>query len=142
MNHIERARQEGMALVELLIGGAALVAVVGILIHFLLSSSEARKYGQRLHLVAGTNQEVLADIQQDLHAAVQMITNDEAGRSFQGLLDVSGAATPIDSSTLPAVESGGIFEREMHAREKTGNALMFGRHAWRPMRASASSSGV
>lgn len=123
-------QQEGFTLVELVISATVLVMLMYMVSTLAESGNDAHKYGERITRVTEITQSIVDDMRRELTSSVRLFPDDADGNGYVGLLDSSGFPTRLASS-LPALDSSGIFEQETSTAAKTGNQLAFARHAWR-----------
>lgn len=123
------ARDQGSSLLELLMSLGILSTVVTIVSMLLVSSSDSQQYAINLVRATELNQAILDQVRADLLSSVRVFQGDAIGNAYLGRLDRTGLSRRI-STALPIVDATGIPEREATARSKTGNDLLFARHAW------------
>lgn len=119
----------GFSLLEVMVT-ASLIVVLGYFISTLMiSGAAAQKYAQRNTHVTEIGQELADEMRREVTTSVRLFHSDAIGTAYLGLLDFSGARLPIQHK-LPTLSSTGIFEQETLLAPRTGNALLFARHAW------------
>jgi hypothetical protein len=119
----------GFSLIELSVA-AVLVTVLAFLVSTLSRSGmEAQRYAERLGRVTEITQDLLDELRDELQSSVQLFTADTRGNAYLAMVDLTSSPTRI-SSALPKLVVNSVFEPETTPRAKTGNALLFARHAW------------
>ena len=124
-----RRTEAGFTLVELIFA-AALLSILGYFVTTLMiSGGAAQKYAERTARVTEIGQEVVSKLRREVITSVRVMHNDAIVNAYLGLLDFSNAKTPL-AFTLPTLNATGIFEQETVSQSRTGNGLLFARHAW------------
>lgn len=125
-----RPRAEaGFTLVELVFA-AALLSILGYFVtSLMISGGAAQRYAERNSRVTEIGQELVSELRREVTTSVRVLHNDAIGNAYLALLDFSESKTPI-GFTLPTLNATGIFEQEPTSRARTGNGLLFARHAW------------
>jgi prepilin-type N-terminal cleavage/methylation domain-containing protein len=123
------AAQRGFTLVELMVGSTVLVVMISIVMRIILSGSETQRHAERVTRATELAQEIVDDLRRELGASIRIFQDDAIGASYLSMLDLTGVK-PVLSRRLPTIDATGIFERDLPGSEKTGNSMLFARHAW------------
>ncbi len=121
-------RQTGFSMIELIITATIVIILVYMVTTLSISGTDAQKFAERANRATEISQNLLDDVRAELTSSVRLFHDDAVGNGYLGIIDWTGASPPI-TSTLPRLDSTGIFERDS-GTPKTGNLLMFAKHAW------------
>jgi type II secretory pathway pseudopilin PulG len=119
----------GFTLVELVFAASLLTLLGYFVTTLMISGSAAQRFAERTTRVTEIGQELISDLRREVTTSVRVLHDDAIGNAYLGLLDFSSAKAPI-GMRLPTLNATGIFEQETLAQPRTGNALLFARHAW------------
>ncbi|MEM7201242.1 MAG: prepilin-type N-terminal cleavage/methylation domain-containing protein [Planctomycetota bacterium] len=119
----------GFSLIELMVSSVVLMMLIYIVVTLTQTGTQAQRYSQRLTRVTEIAQDLSDEIRREVMSSVRLFQNDTEGNTYVGLLDLSASAPGI-TYRLPAIEESGIFRQEVGSETKSGNALLFARHAW------------
>lgn len=122
--------QAGFSLLELVIATVMLIALSFLVTSLIVTGNEAHKYADRLGRVTEITQEILDDMQAELRSTVRLFGDDAVGNAYTAALADWPEASPIDTTRLPVLDTNGAFAKDVIGTEKTGNAMLFARHAW------------
>ncbi len=122
-------KRGGFTLVELMVSSAVLISLIYFVTALSQSGSRAQRYAERVNRVTEITQDLVDELRQELTSSVRLFHNDTLGAAYLSRLDYAQAKAPI-AFRLPTLNTGGIFEQETVATPRSGNALLFARHAW------------
>jgi hypothetical protein len=125
----DAASQAGFSIVELAVAAVMLLVVVYVVTTLSISGSQAQQLAHRQARITEVVQTLSDDMRRELTASVRLFHDDSTGNGYVSLLDLNGAPAGI-TSRLPTLHENGIFERESAGVKRSGNALLFARHAW------------
>jgi len=125
----QRASAGGFTMVEFVVTSALLAVAGYFLTSLMVSGAAAQRYAERNARVTEITQELVDEIRREVTTSVRVFHSDAIGTGYLGILDFSGTRAPI-AHKLPTLSSTGIFEQETVGVPRTGNALLFARHAW------------
>ncbi|MCA8964634.1 MAG: prepilin-type N-terminal cleavage/methylation domain-containing protein [Planctomycetes bacterium] len=128
-SHASR-RESGFSLVEVVIASALLAVLVIIVSTLSVSGADSQEYARRLNRSTEITQDLIDQMRLELVSSVRLFGNDAEGNANLGVLDLSGAPTPLTGSALPTVSANGSIEMDTVSRAITGNSLFFTRLAW------------
>jgi hypothetical protein len=123
------AREAGTSLLEVIITMGLTITMVFVVTTLCISGNDAQKYAERINRVTEITQEIVEEMRGDLVSSVRVFANDATGTAYRALLVRAGLPTPLNSR-LPTLDPTGTFKRDTVGSEKTGNVLLFARHAW------------
>ena len=120
----------GFTIIEMMIAFIMLMTLSFLITSLIISGNDAHKYSDRLGRVTEISQEVVDEMRRELLATVRLFGDDTIGNAYKSTLEPWSAATRIASSTLPTIKPLGTFDKDVLGKEKTGNEILFARHAW------------
>ena len=123
------ALSAGFTMVEVIVTSSLLVVLGYFISTLMISGAAAQKYAERNARVTELTQELVDQMRREVTTSVRVFHGDAFGTAYLNLLIFSGTRAPIQHK-LPTLSSTGIFEQETVAVPRTGNALLFARHAW------------
>lgn len=135
----DRCRQAGLTVVEVMAASAVLALMISIVMRVILSGSDAQHYADRTNRATEITQDVIDDLRRELASSIKLLENDATGAAYLSILDLVGVK-PALGLRLPSIDATGIFERDVVGSEKTGNAMLFARHAWSTTRTTTSTN--
>lgn len=119
---------EGLSLVEVMATAMVLIIMVWMFTTLSISGTRAQKFAGRLNRATEIAQDLTDDMRRELVSSVRLFHDDAIGRAYLALLSFKGMKGPI-GHRLPKLSATGIFDKD-GASPKTGNTLLFARHAW------------
>lgn len=131
--------QAGMTIVEVLAASAVLALMISIVMRVILSGSDAQHYADRTNRVTEITQDVIDDLRRELGSSIRLFESDATGAVYLSMLDLTGVKAAL-GRRLPAIDATGIFERDVVGAEKTGNSMLFARHAWSTTKTATSTN--
>lgn len=134
-----RRGSAGFSLVELFVSSVILVLLTYAVTTLTISGGQAMKYAERVNRVTEIAQDTLDEIRKDMTSSVRLFHSDTVGQAYLALLDFTNG-TPGISYKLPSLNATGIFEMETVSTPRSGNSVLFARHAWNATYTAASSS--
>ncbi len=120
----------GFTIIEMVIAAATLLVLSMMVTQLTISGQDAHQYSIRLGRITEISQRAIDGIKQDVRAAVRVFGNDALGLAYRSHLEPWSGFDPIGSTTLPSIQSAVGFGKDVFGSEKTGNELLFARHAW------------
>lgn len=120
----------GFTLTELLIAAAILGVMVFGVGQLIMSGTDAQEFAKRLNRATEVNQDILDQMRLELVSSVRLFGNNATDQAYLGLLDLTGAPTPLPGSRLPTIRTTGNIDKDVAGAEVTGNMLLFARLAW------------
>lgn len=120
----------GFTIVEMVVAATALLLLSLMVTQLIMSGQQAHRYSTRLGKLTDVTHRVLDELKTDLRAAVRVFSDDDVGNRYRNLIDPWIGFAPIESSRLPRVSPNESFGADVTGAEKTGNELLFARHAW------------
>ena len=124
-----RSAEAGFSLLEALVSATILMTMVFVVSTLSMSGTNAQKYSERVGRVTEISQDLVDEIRGHLQSSVRLFHDDAIGAAYRNLLALPAAPVPLNSS-LPRLEAAAIFERDPAVGGKTGNQLLFAKHAW------------
>lgn len=123
-----RSENEGLSLVEVMVTAVVLTIMVWMVTTLSVSGTNAQKFAGRLSRATEIAQDLTDDMRRELVSSVRLFHDDTIGRAYLSLLSFKAMKGPI-GHRLPKLSASGIFDKDGGA-PKTGNTLLFARHAW------------
>ncbi len=123
-------RAAGFTIVEMMVAATVLLTLTMLVTQLIISGQSAHKYANRLGRITDSTQRVMDDVRRDLRSAVRIFGNDALGLSYSSRIGSWLGFEPIRSTRLPTIAATSGFSKDQPSAEKTGNELLFARHAW------------
>lgn len=123
----EAKRQSGLTVVELLIVSVILLVLAGAIGTMAVRGQDAQDYVERQGAVTTTTQDLIERIRQDIGSSTRLWGNDVEGDAFLNGIDRERFAG-LEGERLPLISSTDTFKKDVIAKEKTGNVLLFAVH--------------
>jgi prepilin-type N-terminal cleavage/methylation domain-containing protein len=127
---VQDHRDAGFTILEMVVASVVLSTLATLVTQLVISGQSAHRYANRIGRVTDVTQRLMDDVKTDLRAAVRIFGNDTLGLSYRSRLETWLGFTPIGSSKLPTIAPTGGFRKDVAGSERTGNELLFARHAW------------
>ena len=128
-NACSRRRDRGFTMVEVIVAAAILVLMVMMVTTLMISGTAASKYAERQNRATEIVQDLVDGVRNELRSAVRLFGNDATGLAYKARLE-TWAGVPGITSTLPNVMVSETFKKDVAGSNKTGNEILFARHAW------------
>lgn len=130
MNREPRRNEVGFTMIEMVMATVMLLSLAFLVTSMIISGTDAQRFSDRLGRVTEISQDILADMQRDLQAAVRVFDADTLGMSYRGRVAPWPQAVALASSKPSSIQVSSTFKKDVSGTEKTGNELLFARQAW------------
>lgn len=125
----ETRSMRGFSLLEVVIAATILLVMIMAVTTLMISGQDAAKYAERMNRATEITQDLADDMRNEVRSAVRLFGNDVTGLAYKARLE-SWALAPTLASTLPTIATTDTFKKDVAGNAKTGNELVFAKHAW------------
>ena len=121
--------EQGFTLLEMTVTFVLLTGMIITMVQIVKASADAQRQFTIQGRAIEITQDILDQMRMELLSSVKVFENDGTGPAYRALLDMS-QATPSIQDYLPTATQHTSFGLETATSARTGNSLMFARHAW------------